>query len=422
MREELVLKAAVLAERFYPDLRWYVDVMLQLIERAGEFASKDVWHSTVQLITAYPELHEYSTRKARPRPAAPAAPAPRTRRPTRHARAQALEALQRGAAHEALVCCAGYLLGEYGRLVADVPAHMQFALLQERFVAASSEAKARARPAPAARMRRHGGRPLNPGRRRAQGLLLTTYMKLLVADPGDAALREGVQAVFERYARCARGPANPAAHARTGAPAPSAPAAVHAGSWTPTCSSAPPSTWRSGSGRTSPRATWPPCRPGRSASRCCCGAWPSARRAPRPPAPGARARAPLPLTVPWGRAGRGRGRGAGAAGLAAGRGGRRGRARHARARAAAGGRGRAGPGALGRQRRLCRPGAAAARQWPHGAAGRAAARGRAGAGRAAQPAGRPAQPVAGRRAAAAAAGRAGRTGRAAPAAWCVGPF
>ena len=41
MREELVLKTAVLAERFYPDLRWYVDVMLQLMERAGEFASKD---------------------------------------------------------------------------------------------------------------------------------------------------------------------------------------------------------------------------------------------------------------------------------------------------------------------------------------------------------------------------------------------
>ena len=57
---------------------------------------------------------------------------------------QALEALQRGAVHEALVCCAGYLLGEYGRLVADVPAHVHFALLQERFVAVSSEAKARA--------------------------------------------------------------------------------------------------------------------------------------------------------------------------------------------------------------------------------------------------------------------------------------
>ena len=43
MREEIVLKTAVLAERFHPSLEWYVDSMLTLIERAGEFATKDVW-------------------------------------------------------------------------------------------------------------------------------------------------------------------------------------------------------------------------------------------------------------------------------------------------------------------------------------------------------------------------------------------
>lgn len=49
--------------RFYPSLQWYLDIMLSLIERAGEYASKDVWHSTVQLITNYPELHAYAARK-----------------------------------------------------------------------------------------------------------------------------------------------------------------------------------------------------------------------------------------------------------------------------------------------------------------------------------------------------------------------
>ncbi len=43
MREEIVLKTAVLAERFHPSLQWYVDSMLTLIERAGEFATKDIW-------------------------------------------------------------------------------------------------------------------------------------------------------------------------------------------------------------------------------------------------------------------------------------------------------------------------------------------------------------------------------------------
>ena len=54
---------------------------------------------------------------------------------------QVIEALQRGAAHESLVCGAAYLLGEYGRQVQQVPLKEQFALLQERFVTVSSEAK-----------------------------------------------------------------------------------------------------------------------------------------------------------------------------------------------------------------------------------------------------------------------------------------
>ncbi|KAL3140296.1 hypothetical protein ABBQ38_004564 [Trebouxia sp. C0009 RCD-2024] len=147
MRDELVLKTAVLAERFFPDLEWYTDVMITLIERAGEFSTKDIWHSTVQLITNNDDLHTYAATKV-------------------------LEALQRGAAHESLVCCAAYLLGEYGRQVQEVPLRDQFALLQERFVTVSSEAK---------------------------GLLLSAYLKMLLADPSDDQLRQQVGAVYERY-------------------------------------------------------------------------------------------------------------------------------------------------------------------------------------------------------------------------------
>ena len=66
-------------------------------------------------------------------------------------RPQVLEALQAGAGNDALVCCAGYILGEYGRLVAnEVPTHVQFALLQERFLTVSNETKVRAAAAFAA--------------------------------------------------------------------------------------------------------------------------------------------------------------------------------------------------------------------------------------------------------------------------------
>lgn len=49
--------------RFFPDLEWYTDVMITLIERAGEFSTKDIWHSTVQLITNNDDLHTYAATK-----------------------------------------------------------------------------------------------------------------------------------------------------------------------------------------------------------------------------------------------------------------------------------------------------------------------------------------------------------------------
>ena len=35
-----------------------------------------------------------------------------------------------------------------------------------------------------------------------QGLLLTAYLKLLLADPGNADFKASVEAVFDRYSRC----------------------------------------------------------------------------------------------------------------------------------------------------------------------------------------------------------------------------
>ena len=39
--------------------------MLTLIERAGDMATKDIWHSVVQLITNNDELHGYAAQKVR---------------------------------------------------------------------------------------------------------------------------------------------------------------------------------------------------------------------------------------------------------------------------------------------------------------------------------------------------------------------
>ncbi|KAL0418282.1 UNVERIFIED_CONTAM: AP-2 complex subunit alpha-1 [Sesamum radiatum] len=65
MREELSLKAAILAEKFAPDLSWYVDVILQLIDKAGDFVSDDIWFRVVQFVTNNEDLQPYAALKAR---------------------------------------------------------------------------------------------------------------------------------------------------------------------------------------------------------------------------------------------------------------------------------------------------------------------------------------------------------------------
>lgn len=42
IREELVLRVAILAERFSPNLQWYVDTILKLIALAGDYVSNQV--------------------------------------------------------------------------------------------------------------------------------------------------------------------------------------------------------------------------------------------------------------------------------------------------------------------------------------------------------------------------------------------
>lgn len=147
LREELVLKAAVLAERFLPSSEWYVDSMVRLMEAAGDDALDDIWQSVVQLVASQAPLQPYATRKV-------------------------IDGLRRGAASENFVRCAAFLLGEYGRQLAEeVPLAEQFALLHTRFPAATPETKA---------------------------MLVSAYEKFRAAAAADAELSMRVEEVMER--------------------------------------------------------------------------------------------------------------------------------------------------------------------------------------------------------------------------------
>jgi len=41
--EQMVLKVAILAEKFVVNLAWYIDVIIKLIEYAADFVDEDFW-------------------------------------------------------------------------------------------------------------------------------------------------------------------------------------------------------------------------------------------------------------------------------------------------------------------------------------------------------------------------------------------
>ncbi|KAJ4724959.1 AP-2 complex subunit alpha [Melia azedarach] len=154
MREELSLKAAILAEKFAPDLSWYVDVILQLIDKAGDFVSDDIWFRVVQFVTNNEDLQPYAAAKAR-------------------------EYLDKPAIHETMVKVSAYLLGEYSHLLARRPGCTPkdiFSIIHEKLPTVSTSTVA---------------------------ILLSTYAKILMhTQPADPELQKQIWAIFNKYESC----------------------------------------------------------------------------------------------------------------------------------------------------------------------------------------------------------------------------
>ncbi|XP_058767782.1 AP-2 complex subunit alpha-1-like [Vicia villosa] len=151
MREELSLKAAILAEKFAPDLSWYVDVILQLIDKAGDFVSDDIWFRVVQFVTNNEDLQPYAAAKAR-------------------------EYLDKPAIHETMVKVSAYLLGEFGHLLGRRPGCSPkelFNIIHEKLPTVSIA---------------------------TISILLSTYAKILMhCQPPDFELQNQIWAIFKKY-------------------------------------------------------------------------------------------------------------------------------------------------------------------------------------------------------------------------------
>ncbi|GAA5898887.1 hypothetical protein JCM6882_004023 [Rhodosporidiobolus microsporus] len=149
LREEMVLKIAILTEKFATDYEWYVDTILSLMSTAGDHVGEEVWYRIVQIVTNTEELQEYAARKV-------------------------FDVLMKPSVHENLIKVGAYILGEYGHLIADETGRSpieQFQLIHSRANLCSNATKA---------------------------LLLTTYFKWLNLFPE---IHDQLVAVFEKYSR-----------------------------------------------------------------------------------------------------------------------------------------------------------------------------------------------------------------------------
>ncbi|KII94378.1 hypothetical protein PLICRDRAFT_133053 [Plicaturopsis crispa FD-325 SS-3] len=147
LREEMVLKIAILTEKYASSYKWYVDTILQLMSAAGDHVGDEVWYRVVQIITNTEDLQAYAAKVI-------------------------VEHLKAPSTHESLVKVGGYILGEYGHLIANDPGYSpveQFQILHSKsqFCVASTRA-----------------------------LLLSTYIKWVNVFPE---IKPQLLNIFERY-------------------------------------------------------------------------------------------------------------------------------------------------------------------------------------------------------------------------------
>lgn len=128
----------------------YVDTILRLMSQAGDYVGEEVWYRIVQIVTNTEELQEYAARRV-------------------------YEHLRNPACHENIIKVAGYILGEFGHLIAEedddasVSPLEQFSMLNSKIPLCSPSTKA---------------------------LILTTYIKWLNLFPE---IREPILAILQKF-------------------------------------------------------------------------------------------------------------------------------------------------------------------------------------------------------------------------------
>lgn len=145
LREEIALKASMIAERFYPSMKWYVDTLVRLIDKGAEYVSDDIWHGLVHVVTNNSSLQQYAAQ-------------------------QFASKLPESSNNEMFVKVAAYILGEFGSQLNTKP-NDYMNVLKENLPLMNDGTKA---------------------------IVITAFAKL-ASKTGDAALKQEAESVFNKY-------------------------------------------------------------------------------------------------------------------------------------------------------------------------------------------------------------------------------
>eukprot|EP00347_Sterkiella_histriomuscorum_P016610 403352528 len=153
LQEEMVLKIAILAEKFAENLNWYIDVIIKLIEFAGDYVGEDIWYRVAQIITGFGQAEPNVTLQ-------------------KYAALKFFDIMARPSLHETMVKVGAFVLSEFGYSIQDLPGKQipkQFQLINKHFFNISPSSR---------------------------GMLMTAYMKMLKNCP---ALKSQVVPILEQY-------------------------------------------------------------------------------------------------------------------------------------------------------------------------------------------------------------------------------
>ena len=126
--EVMVLKIAILAEKFAINLSWYIDVIIKLIEFAGDYVDEDLWFRVAQMVTGFGDAEIESDENLQ-----------------KYAALKMFDVMRTPSLHEALIKIGSYVISEFGYLIANEPGkgyETQFQLIKNKFPECSVQGKA----------------------------------------------------------------------------------------------------------------------------------------------------------------------------------------------------------------------------------------------------------------------------------------